>query len=70
MCGVGGSHPEVPVKNFITGRAMTSRGRLFGLWSASRLHVDRFVDTLGSIPADMVKGGFKLIKRPWICRPI
>jgi polyhydroxyalkanoate synthase len=36
---------------------------LFGLWLDPRFFdVDKYVDTLGSIPADMVKLGFKLLK--------
>ena len=36
---------------------------LFGLWLDPRyFDVDRYVDTLGTIPADMVKLGFKLLK--------
>jgi len=36
---------------------------LFGLWLDGRyFDVDKYVDTLGAIPADMVKMGFKLLK--------
>ena len=36
---------------------------LFGLWlDRKHFDVDRFVDTLGSVPADLVKAGFKLLK--------
>jgi len=59
------SHPEVPVKNFINmaGPIDFTKVGLFGLWLGKQyFNVDRFVDTLGSIPADMVKAGFKLIK--------
>ena len=36
---------------------------LFGLWLDPRFFdVDKYVDTLGSIPAEMVKLGFKLLK--------
>jgi polyhydroxyalkanoate synthase subunit PhaC len=59
------SHPEVPVKNFINmaGPIDFAKVGLFGLWLGKPyFNVDRFVDTLGSIPADMVKAGFKLIK--------
>jgi len=35
----------------------------FGLWLDKKyFNVDRFVDTLGAVPADMVKAGFKLLK--------
>jgi len=59
------SHPEIPVQNFINmaGPIDFSRVGLFGLWLDKKyFNVDRFVDTLGAIPADMVKAGFKLLK--------
>lgn len=59
------SHPEIPVKNYINmaGPIDFSQVGLFGLWlSKEHFNVDRFVDTLGSVPADIVKAGFKLIK--------
>lgn len=59
------SHPEVPVRNFINmaGPIDFSKVGLFGLWLDKRyFNVDRFVDTLGAIPADLVKVGFKLLK--------
>ena len=59
------SHAEVPVKNFINmaGPIDFSKIGLFGLWLDRRyFDVDRFVDTLGSVPADLVKAGFKLLK--------
>ncbi|MBI2160121.1 MAG: alpha/beta fold hydrolase [Candidatus Rokubacteria bacterium] len=59
------SHPEIPVKNYIdmAGPIDFDQVGLFGLWlSKEHFNVDRFVDTLGSVPADMVKAGFKLIK--------
>lgn len=59
------SHPEVPVRNFINmaGPIDFAKIGLFGLWLDKRyFDVDRFVDTLGAIPADLVKVGFKLIK--------
>jgi polyhydroxyalkanoate synthase len=59
------SHPEVRVKNFVNmaGPIDFAKVGLFGLWlSRDTFNVDRFVDTLGSVPADMVKAGFKLIK--------
>ncbi len=60
-----GSHPEVPVKNFVNmaGPIDFARVGLFGLWLDKKyFNVDRFVDTLGAIPADLVKAGFKLLK--------
>jgi polyhydroxyalkanoate synthase len=59
------SHPEVPVKNFINmaGPIDFSKIGLFGLWLDPKyFNVDRFVDTLGAVPADLVKAGFKLLK--------
>jgi polyhydroxyalkanoate synthase len=59
------SHPEIPVRNFINmaGPIDFTKVGLFGLWLDRRhFNVDRFVDTLGSVPADMVKAGFKLLK--------
>jgi len=59
------SHPEVPVRNFIdmAGPIDFTKVGLFGLWLAKdHFNVDRFVDTLGAIPADLVRAGFKLIK--------
>jgi polyhydroxyalkanoate synthase len=59
------SHPELPVKNYINmaGPIDFSKIGLFGLWLDPRyFDVDRFVDTLGSVPADLVKAGFKLLR--------
>jgi len=59
------SHPDVRVKNFVNmaGPFDFAKVGLFGLWlGKDNFNVDRFVDTLGSVPADMVKAGFKLLK--------
>jgi polyhydroxyalkanoate synthase len=59
------AYPEVPVRNFINmaGPIDFAKIGLFGLWLDKRyFNVDRFVDTLGTVPADLVKAGFKLIK--------
>ena len=59
------SHPEIPVRTFINmaGPIDFSKIGLFGLWLDRRyFNVDRLVDTVGAIPADMVKAGFKLLK--------
>src|SRR5256884_8852480 len=59
------AYPETPVKNFINmaGPIDFSKIGLFGLWLDPRyFNVDRFVDTLGAVPADLVKAGFKLLK--------
>jgi polyhydroxyalkanoate synthase len=58
-------HPAARVRNFVNmaGPIDFSKVGLFGLWLDKRFfNVDRFVDTLGAIPADMVKAGFKLLK--------
>lgn len=59
------SHPEVPVRNFVdmAGPIDFSKAGLFGLWLDRRFFdVDRFVDALGQVPADLVRAGFKLLK--------
>src|SRR6266498_4615403 len=58
------SHPEFPLKNYVdmAGPIDFSQVGLFGLWLDPRFFdVDKYVDTLGTIPADMVKMGFKLL---------
>ena len=52
------AYPEVPVRNFVdmAGPIDFSEIGLFGLWLDRRyFDVDRFVDTLGAVPADLVK---------------
>lgn len=59
------SYPEIPVQNYINmaGPIDFSKIGLFGLWLDPRyFNVDRFVDTLGAVPADLVKAGFKLLR--------
>src|SRR5207248_11581529 len=59
------AYPETPVRNFINmaGPIDFSKIGLFGLWLDPRyFNVDRFVDMLGAVPADLVKAGFKLLK--------
>ena len=59
------THPEIPVKNFVNmaGPIDFSKVGLFGLWLDPKyFDADKFVDTLGQIPADMVKAGFKLLR--------
>jgi polyhydroxyalkanoate synthase len=59
------THPDFPLKNYIdmAGPIDFAHVGLFGLWLDPRFFdVDKYVDTLGSIPADMVKLGFKLLK--------
>lgn len=58
-------HPELPVKNFINmaGPIDFSKAGLFRRWLDKRsFDADRFVDTLGQVPAELVKAGFKLLK--------
>src|SRR5204863_354563 len=56
------AYPETPVKNFINmaGPIDFSKIGLFGLWLDEKyFNVDRFVETIGAVPADMVKAGLK-----------
>jgi polyhydroxyalkanoate synthase len=59
------THPDFPLRNYIdmAGPIDFAQVGTFGLWLDPRFFdVDKYVDTLGSIPADMVKAGFKLLK--------
>ena len=59
------THPEFPLKNYVdmAGPIDFAHVGLFGKWLAPEIFdVDKYVDTLGSIPAEMVKMGFKLLK--------
>jgi poly[(R)-3-hydroxyalkanoate] polymerase subunit PhaC len=59
------STPEFPLKNYVdmAGPVDFSHVGLFGLWlDAKYFDADKYVDTLGAIPGDMVKMGFKLLK--------
>src|SRR5215472_9052892 len=59
------THPEFPLKNYVdmAGPIDFAHVGLFGKWLDPRVFdVDKYVDTLGSIPAEMVKVGFKLLK--------
>ena len=52
------THPEFPLKNYIdmAGPIDFSQVGIFGQWLDARyFDVDKYVDTLGTIPADMVK---------------
>jgi len=63
-CFVAGNS-EFPLRNYIdmAGPFDFAHVGLFGLWLDPRFFdVDKYVDTLGSIPGDMVKMGFKLLK--------
>ncbi len=58
-------HPELSVRNFINmaGPIDFSKAGLFRRWLDKQyFDADRFVDTLGQIPPEMVKAGFKLLK--------
>src|SRR5207237_3114363 len=52
------SYPEIPVKNYINmaGQIDFLTAGMFGLWLDKKyFDVDRFVDTLGAVPADLVQ---------------
>jgi polyhydroxyalkanoate synthase len=57
-------HAHPSSSNYTTWRPHRfSQVGMFGQWLDARyFDVDKYVDTLGSIPADMVKLGFKLLK--------
>ena len=59
------TNPDVGVKNFVNmaGPIDFSKIGLFGRWLDSKyFDVDKFVDTLGQIPSDLVRAGFKMLK--------
>ena len=59
------AHPEAPVKNYVNmaGPIDFSKIGLFGQWLDRRyFDVDRFIDAVGAVPADLVRAGFKLLK--------
>jgi polyhydroxyalkanoate synthase len=59
------STPEFPLKNYVdmAGPIDFAHAGLFARWlDARHFDADRYVDTLGQIPAEMVKLGFKLLK--------
>ena len=59
------SHPEMPVKNFINmaGPIDFSKVGLFGLWLDRGTSTSTASSTRsGTVPADMVKAGFKLLR--------
>ena len=58
-------HPDVPVRAYVNmaGPIDFAHAGLFGQWLDKRFYdVDRVVDTIGAIPADWVKVGFKLLR--------
>jgi polyhydroxyalkanoate synthase len=60
-----GWNPQAPVRNFINmaGPIDFAKAGLFGRWLDRRFFdVDRFVDTLGVVPGDLVRIGFKLLR--------
>jgi polyhydroxyalkanoate synthase len=59
------AYPEFPLRNYINmaGPIDFAHAGLFAKWLDPRFFdADKYVDTLGAIPADMVKIGFKLLK--------
>ncbi len=57
--------PGAPVRAFVdlAGPIDFSQAGLFALWlDRKHFDVDRYVDTLGAIPAELVRAGFKLLK--------
>src|SRR5215510_13683857 len=58
-------HPEVPVRAYVNmaGPIDFAQAGLFARWLDKRFYdVDRVVDTVGAIPADWVRMGFKLLR--------
>lgn len=58
-------HPDIPVRAYanMAGPIDFSKAGLFARWLDKRFYdVDRVVDTVGAIPADWVRVGFKLLK--------
>ncbi len=58
-------HPEVSIASFVNmaGPIDFSKSGLFACWLDKKyFNIDKFVDTLGQIPPDLVKIGFKLLK--------
>jgi polyhydroxyalkanoate synthase len=59
------THREFPLRNYVdmAGPIDFAHAGLFAKWLAPAVFdVDKYVDTLGSIPGEMVKMGFKLLK--------
>jgi polyhydroxyalkanoate synthase len=59
------STPEFPLKNYVdmAGPIDFAHAGLFARWlDARHFDADKYVNTLGQIPAEMVKLGFKLLK--------
>ncbi|MXW34385.1 MAG: alpha/beta fold hydrolase [Chloroflexi bacterium] len=60
-----GTHPDFPVRNLVNlaGPIDFANAGLFGRWLDARyFDVDKLVDTLGQMPAEMVQLGFKLLR--------
>jgi polyhydroxyalkanoate synthase len=58
-------HADQPVRNFVNmaGPFDFAKAGLFACWLQKRVFdVDRLIDTYGSMPAEMVRLGFKLLK--------
>lgn len=59
------AYPEISVRNFVNmaGPIDFARGGVFRLWlDAKYFDADKFVDTLGSVPSDLIQAGFKMLK--------
>ena len=60
-----GTHPEFPVKNLVNlaGPIDFTHSGLFGCWMNPKyFDIDKLVDTMGQMPAEMVQLGFKLLR--------
>ncbi len=60
-----GSHPDFPVRNLVNlaGPVDFSDIGLFGSWlNRKHFDIDKLVDTMGQMPAEMVQLGFKLMR--------
>jgi polyhydroxyalkanoate synthase len=58
-------HPEIPVRAYVNmaGPIDFAHAGLFARWLDKRFYdVDRVVDTLGAIPSDWVRAGFKMLR--------
>ncbi len=60
-----GTHPEFPVKNLVNlaGSVDFTHSGLFGCWMDPKyFDINKLVDTMGQMPAEMVQLGFKLLR--------
>ncbi|MBM3778463.1 MAG: alpha/beta fold hydrolase [Acidimicrobiia bacterium] len=59
------THPEMPVRSFVNmaGPIDFSKGGMFRLWLDPRyFDADKLVDTLGTVPSELIQAGFKMLK--------